>query len=61
MATKLEVPEKPKTQKEQIAQLWEFTTNHIWHRLNWQDTKLNFMITILGIMLALQAVILVAK
>ena len=55
---KLVVPEKPKTEKAQISILWDIISNHIIHRLNWQDIKMNFILGLTGLILALCAVMI---
>ena len=52
--------DKPKTQKEQIETMWEFLFNDCWHRLKWQDIKINFILAFMGIVLTLLALIMVA-
>lgn len=52
------MPEKPKTQKEQISMLWEGVFNHIPTQLKWQNVKLNFILAFMGLVLALLAVII---
>lgn len=44
---------KPKTQKEMIETMWEFLFNDCWHRLKWQDIKINFILVFMAMVLAL--------
>ncbi len=48
------IPKKPKSQKEQISMVWDALFNGIIHRVNFQDTKINFilgfMVLILGLL-----------
>lgn len=55
------MPEKPETMKAQVDMLWDAVFNHIPTKLNWQNIKLNFIMTFIALILALQAVILMAK
>jgi len=53
------IPKKPKLQKDQIEQLWDAAFNHLPTRIRWIDTKLNFVLVFLGILMALIALMLV--
>ncbi len=48
------VPEKPKSQKDQISMVWDALFNGLIHRVNFQDIKINFilgfMVLILGLL-----------
>lgn len=50
------IPAKPKTTKEQVDKLWDIVTNDIMTRLRWQDIKINFILTLVAIILALTAI-----
>lgn len=52
------IPEKPKTQKEQISMLWDAVYNHLPTRLGWIDIKIGFIMGFLGLILALLGVLI---
>jgi len=53
------LPVKPKGASKQIDCLWDIVTNHVWTRLLWQDIKINFVLVLLSIILALVAILVV--
>ena len=55
---KSRLPEKPKTMKEQIDQLWEACFNHIPSRLKWMDTKIAFILAFIAIVMVLVSITL---
>ena len=57
----MKIPEKPQTLDEQISMIWDAVFNHIFHRLHFQDIKINFILTFLGLLLALLVVMLAMK
>jgi len=44
---------KVSTTAHKIEILSEMIANHIWHRLKFQDVKLNFILVMLGLVIAL--------
>ena len=52
------MPDKPQTMKEQVDMLWDAVYNHIPSKLRWQNVKLNFILTFMALVLALQAVLI---
>lgn len=48
-------PVKALTDTDKIDQLWEAVFNHIPSQLRWQNTKINFILAINGVILALVA------
>jgi len=59
MSDKHEPPNKPETMKGQVDQLWEAVYNHIPTHLLWLDKKINFILGITGVILALVSIALV--
>ena len=59
---KLEIPEKPAKEKEQISMLWDAVYNHIPHWLcdieEFTRTRFNFVFGFMALVLALLGVIL---
>lgn len=53
---KNKTPEKPKKMREQVDQLWDAMYNHLPTRLHWQDIKINFILAILAILIAISAI-----
>lgn len=47
-----DIPRKPKGTTEQIDQLWDAVYNHIASYLRIQDFKMNFLIILVGLILA---------
>ena len=56
---KFETPEKPTAQKDQIAMMWESLYNHIPHKFQLIDLKMNFLLSLVGIEVALIAAVIV--
>lgn len=50
------LPEKPEKQKDQISELWDAVFNHIPTQIGWLNMKMNFILALVGIILALVAV-----
>lgn len=57
----MDKPRKPKTIEEQVSMIWDALYNDVFHKLKFQDIKINFilvfvglLLTALGIMIALQ-------
>ena len=46
-------PEKPDKQKDQISELWDAVYNHIPTHLRWLNIKTNFILAMMGVVLAL--------
>jgi len=59
MANKNQTPKKPTKMEEQIDQLWEACFNHIPSQLRWQNTKLNFIMGFMALVLAFMAAVIV--
>ena len=57
----MKIPEKPQTLDEQVSMIWDAVFNHIFHRLKFQDIKINFILTFLGLMIAILVVMLTLK
>lgn len=53
---KLETPDKPTKEKEQISMLWDAVWNHLPHQLNFMDTKINFILAFMALLMALVGV-----
>jgi hypothetical protein len=51
------IPEKPKTQKEQISVLWDIFCNHIFSKVMTLDMQMKFVLVFLGLILAFLAVL----
>ena len=51
----MKVPEKPKTQKEQISMLWDAVFNHLFTAQHWQDVMLKFVLALLVVIIGLWA------
>ena len=54
---KITTPTKPGTEQAQIDMLWDGFYNHLPHWLNFIDTKQNFILALIGLTLALVAVV----
>ena len=50
------IPEKPKTQKEQVSVLWDIVCNHIFSKVMTHDMQMKFVLVFLGLILAFLAV-----
>ena len=48
-------PGKPDKQRDQISMLWDAVYNHIPTQLHWQNTKVNFVLAMLGLLIGLTA------
>ena len=57
----MKIPEKPQTLDEQISMIWDAVFNHIFHQLKFQDVKINFILTFLGLLIAILVVMLALK
>lgn len=55
---KLEIPEKPPEEKDQISMLWDAVWNHIPHQLAFISTQFKFVFGFMALVLALLGVIL---
>jgi len=55
---KIEMPAKPDKQKDQIDMMWVALYNHTPHRFRWMDIKMNFLIGLHGLQLALIAIVI---
>ena len=53
-----EMPKKPKSLEDQIDTLWDIVANHILSRLHWQDIKLNFIMGLVALILALVSILI---
>lgn len=49
-------PEKPKTQKAQIDSLWDAMHNHLWHRVDFLNWQVGFLVLLV---IALLTVVLI--
>jgi len=56
-------PKKPESLEEQVSMIWDALYNDVFHKLKFQDIKINFILTFLallltalGIMLAIQVI-----
>jgi len=49
----MKMPEKPKTQKEQISMLWDAVFNHLFTAQHWQGIMLKFVLAILAVIIGL--------
>jgi hypothetical protein len=47
------------TTKDKVDKLGKIVCNHILHRVMWQDTKMNFVLTFLALILALVAILVI--
>lgn len=54
----MKMPEKPKDRDEQISMIWDFLFGHVFHRIRFQDIKINFILVFVGILLGLLTVLL---
>ena len=54
---KLPTPTKPATQAEKVDMLWDGFYNHLPHWLNLLDTKINFLLGFIGIVMALVSIV----
>lgn len=52
---KYHCPEKPKSQKDMIDQMWWMLHNHIPSILNFQNLKINFILVFMALVLGLVA------
>ncbi len=50
-----DIPDKPDKQKDQLSELWDAVYNHLPTRINWLDIKINFILALLGVVIALIA------
>jgi len=55
---KIRTPEKPKTTKGQIDMMWDALFNALPHRLQWQDVKINFILTFVALILTGMGILL---
>jgi len=46
-----QTPKKPDKQKDQISMLWDAVYNHIFHRLNFIDLEIKFILVFLALIL----------
>jgi hypothetical protein len=51
------IPPKPKTPEEKIDMMWDAIYNDIFHWMHWRDIKEKFSFTLLGIILAIVALL----
>ena len=51
----MKIPEKPKTQKEQISMLWDAVYNHLFTAQHWQGVMLKFVLALLAVIIGLWA------
>ena len=51
----MKMPEKPKTRDEQISMIWDALFNHVFTALHWQDIKINFILTLIAILIGIIA------
>ena len=47
----MKIPKKPETLTEQISMMWDALFNDLPHRLKWQDTKINFILVFMALLL----------
>ena len=52
------MPDKPEREDEQISMLWDAVYNHIPHRLDFLNVKINFILAFIALVLALLGVII---
>ena len=48
-----QLPEKPKTTKEQVSVLWDIVANHLITQVRMNNMKLNFVLGFLGLIMGL--------
>jgi len=53
------IPEKPKTQKEQISVLWDVVCNHVFSKLSTHDTMMKFILAFTALTLAFLAILVI--
>lgn len=51
-------PQKPKTIEEQVSMIWDALYNDVFHKLKFQDIKVNFILAFLGLLLTALGVML---
>ena len=51
----MKIPDKPKTQKEQISMLWDAVYNHVFTAQHWQGIMLKFVLALLAVIIGLWA------
>jgi len=56
--TNHEIPQKPKAMKNQISMLWDAVYNHIPTQLSSQRMQMNFIMGILGLIMALNGALI---
>lgn len=52
------IPEKPKTQKDQVSVMWDIMCNHLLSWAKWQDVKMRFIMAFLALIIALLGVLI---